>query len=97
MVWEGWRREASPYPDQSPVSQRAGPLLLCRLFAGKAVRLQLRALASNSATSYARRATPEHIKDRLLTASRRNCIEIGANAVRAEFVQVVSRAGSSAG
>jgi hypothetical protein len=51
------------------------------LFAGKAVRLQLHALASNSATSYARRATPEHIKDRLLPASRRNCIEIGANAV----------------
>jgi RNA-directed DNA polymerase len=28
VVPEGWRREASPYPDQSPVSQEAGPLVL---------------------------------------------------------------------
>ena len=47
MVWEGWHREVSPYPDQHGKGAIKWTRLSCRTFAANTVRLPLHALAYN--------------------------------------------------
>ena len=53
VVWEGWRREASPYPDQSPTIQADSPALLVETYGPPRLQGVLsRSAADQSATTY---------------------------------------------
>src|SRR5208337_4269455 len=61
VVWEGRRREAPPYPDQSPASQKAPPLVLPAVTASQGscldhleIRRQAQAVGAAAQVSFQR-------------------------------------------